>query len=69
MEEPVDYIRLQDAYGGKFVAMRNGEVIASAETHGILVRVLRENNLDSEDIVFEYIRPKDRFFAYRISSP
>ena len=62
--EPVDYIRLQDSYGGKFVAMRGDKVIASAETLGELVRELKENDLPAEEVVFEYVRPKGLVCVY-----
>jgi len=64
MMEPIDYIRLQDSFGGKFVAIREDKVVASADTHGELVRVLKDNNLEAEDVVFEFIRPKGRVCAY-----
>lgn len=62
--ERIDYNRLQEDYGGKFVAIRGNEVIASADTHGDLFRELKEKDLDSEDVVFEYVRPKGRICAY-----
>ena len=62
--EQIDYARLQDAYGGKFVAIRNEQVVASADTHAELLRELRDHNLDDEDVVFEYVRPKGRAYAY-----
>ncbi len=61
--ESIDYARLQDEYGGKFVAVRNGEVVASAGTDAELVRIVEENGLDGDDLVFEYVRAKDRFYA------
>jgi hypothetical protein len=67
--EDIDYTRIQEAYGGKFVAIRKNEVIASADTHGELFRELKEKNLDSEDVVFEYIRPKGMVCVYWISAP
>lgn len=62
--EPLDYIRLQDSYGGKFVALRDDRVIASADSHGELVRKLEEKKLAPEEVVFEYVRPKGRVCAY-----
>ena len=61
--ESIDYAHLQEVYGGKFVAVRNGEVVASAGTDAELVRIVEENSLDGDDLVFEYVRAKDRFYA------
>ena len=61
---PNDYIHLQDSYGGKFVALRDDRVIASADTHGELVRELKEKGLPAEEVVFEYVRPKGMVCAY-----
>ena len=36
----------------RFVALRGGEVVAEADTHGELVRTLAERNLDGADLVF-----------------
>jgi hypothetical protein len=62
--EQVDYIRLQDAYGGKFIAIRKDQIVASANSHGELVRKLKAKKLDAEDLVFEYVRPTGRACAY-----
>jgi hypothetical protein len=56
--EPLDYIRLQDSYRGTFVAIRDNKVIASGDTQGELVRKLKYNNLDADDVVFEYVSPR-----------
>jgi hypothetical protein len=64
MAKQIDYASLQETYGGKFVAIREGEIVASAETHGELVRILGEKNLDNEEVVFEYVKPKGRACAY-----
>lgn len=62
-QESIDYARLQEEYGGRFVAVRNGEVVASGGTDAELVRVVEEKGLDGDDLVFEYVRAKDRFYA------
>jgi len=62
--EPFDYLSLQESFGGKFVALRDQEVIAAADSHGELVRQLQEKKLSLEEIVFEYVRPKGRVCAY-----
>ena len=59
-----DYARLQEGYGGRFVAARNGEVVASAETSGELFRLLDESGDYTEDVVVEYVWPKGAIFAY-----
>ena len=57
-QESIDYARLQDEYGGKFVATRKGEVVASGDTNAEMLRDLKEKGLDGEGLVFEYVRPK-----------
>ena len=63
-QESIDLVRLQEEYGGRFVAVRNGEVVASGETDAELVRTVDEKGLDGDDLVFEYVRAKDRFYAF-----
>jgi len=62
--EPVDYISLQDSYGGKHIAVRDEQVIASADTLGELVRELKEKGVPTEEVVFDYVRPKGMAWAY-----
>jgi hypothetical protein len=62
--EPLDYLSLQDSYGGKHIAIRNEKVIASADTLGELVREIIEKGLPAEEVVFEYVRPKGMVCVY-----
>lgn len=62
--EPVDYISLQDSYGGKHIAVRDEQVIASADTLGEVVREIKEKGLPLEEVVFEYVRPKGMVCVY-----
>ena len=62
-QESMDHARLQEEYGGRFVAVRGGEVVASGRTDAELVRIVEEKGLDGDDLVFEYVRAKDRFYA------
>ncbi len=57
--EPLDRVKLQEEYGGRFIATRDGEVVASAERHDELVRALQAAGVDAREVVFEYVRPKD----------
>lgn len=59
-----EYARLQEAYGGKYVATRGDEVIASAENCGELFRILDARGDYTEDVVVQYVRPKGAIFAY-----
>ena len=63
--KPEDYAKIQEKYGGKFAAMREDQVIESADTHGELVQKLKEKGLDSKDLVFEFIRRKDRIYIWQ----
>ncbi len=60
----MDYTKFQEKYGGQFIARKGDEVIASADTHGELVRKLEEKGVQFTDITFGYVRPKDRICAY-----
>ena len=55
----IDYMTLQQHYGGKYVAKRNGEVIASAETYDELSDQLERPDMDWEGVVIGYIVPAD----------
>lgn len=59
-----EYAAIQEEYGGKFVAERDGKILASADTHGELVRILKEKGLYDQDFVYEWVSPKDQFLAF-----
>ena len=60
----VDYIQLQERYGGRYVAHRNGKVIASAETYDELSEQLEKSAVKWEDLIIEYIEPTDIVCVY-----
>ena len=63
-QESIEYARLQDEYGGKFVATRNGEVVASGDTNAEMLRELKEKGLDGEGLVFEFVEAKDIIYVF-----
>lgn len=63
-QESIDYARLQEEYGGKYVATLGDEVIASAEKYSELARALAERGGHTGDVVVEYVRPKGRICVY-----
>ena len=65
----MDYASLQETYGGKYVARRGDEVLENADTLGELLQILKDNGLVSEQIVVEFVRPKDAIYALRVSCP
>ena len=60
----MDCAELQEKYGGRFVARKGDEVVAAARTHGDLVRELEARNIDVTQVVFEFVRRKDRVYAF-----
>ena len=58
-QESIDYARLQEEYGGKFVATRGGEVVASGDTAAEMLGELKENGLDGENVAFQFVEAKD----------
>lgn len=60
----LDYLLLQERYGGQFVAHRDGEVIASAETYDELMDRLEHMAVDWTRIVIEYIESADSVHVY-----
>ena len=63
-QESIDYARLQDEYGGKFVATLRGEVVASGETSAEMLRELKEKGLDAEGLAFQFVWAKDKFYVF-----
>lgn len=53
----VDYAQLQQRYGGRYVAHRNGEVIASAETYDELCDQLEQAVVSWDEVIIEYVEP------------
>jgi len=53
----IDYTLLQRHYGGRFVARRDGKVIASAETYDELSDQLEGSAVEWQRIIIEYVEP------------
>jgi hypothetical protein len=64
MKTEVDYVQLQQRYGGCFVARRDGDVIASAETYDELSEQLEEAAVEWDDLIIEYVEPGDVVCVY-----
>lgn len=63
--KPLSYIHLQDRYGGKFVAVCRGKVIANAKTSkGLFDKI--KNYLGDKHLFIQHIDPKGAVCAYRI---
>lgn len=60
----VDYAQIQQLYGGRYVARREGEVVASADTYDQLVDQLDRAAVDSVDLIIEYVEPADVVCVY-----
>ena len=52
-----EYQELQKRYGGYYLARRNSEIIASAETYDELDDQLETIGVDWGQIVIEYVEP------------
>ena len=55
----VDYVELQQGYGRRYVATRDGHVIASAETYDELSQRLEEARAEWAGLTIEYVEPPD----------
>lgn len=52
-----DYAWLQQQYGGRYVAQRDGEVVASAETYDELSDQLEGAAMEWGELIIEYVEP------------
>lgn len=64
MKTEVDYVQLQQRYGGCFVARRDGGIITSAETYDELSEQLEEGAVEWDDLIIEYVEPGDVVSVY-----
>ena len=60
----VDYAQLQQLYGGRYVARRDGAVVASAERYDQLVEQLDRAGVDWDHVLIEYVEPADVVCVY-----
>ncbi len=58
------YAELQEKYGGQFVALRDGEVVAAGKTYRELVAAVEGAALDRAQLTFEHVEPVDGLRAY-----
>jgi hypothetical protein len=59
-----DRTQLQRRHGGRYVACRDGEVVASAETYDELSDQLDAAAIEWSRVVIEYVEPTNRVGAY-----
>ncbi len=59
-----DYVDLQRQYGGRFVAHRDGEVVASAESFDDLIDLLERMEADWAELIIEYVESADCIHVY-----
>ena len=62
--ESIDYVRLQEVYGGKHVATVGDKVVASGDTAADMLRELKENGLDGENVAFRFVWAKDKIYVF-----
>jgi Family of unknown function (DUF5678) len=60
----VDTAPLQRLYGGRYIARRDGEVIASAETYRELSEQLDQMAVSWDRLVIEYVDPLTSIGVY-----
>ena len=64
----ISYAKLQEKYGGQFVALYKGRVIAKSRTSKRLFERIAAK-LGDPHLLIQHIDPKDAVCVYRISSP
>lgn len=53
----IDYTQFQQQYGNCYVAWRDGEIIASAETYDALSNQLEGSVTEWDKLIIEYVEP------------
>ena len=60
-----DYVDLQQKYGGRYVALQDGQVLASADTYDDLLDQLEHlPQIDWDRVIIEYIEPDRSVSVY-----
>jgi Family of unknown function (DUF5678) len=59
-----DYNDLQQRFGGRFIARRGNDVIASAETYDELLDTLLRMAVERAGLIVEYVYPSDRVHVF-----
>ena len=60
----VDYKKLQQRYGGLFIARRDEDVVVSATTYDELADGLERMRTRVDDLVIEYVEPIGMISVY-----
>ena len=60
----IDYAQLQQQYGGRYVAQRDGKVIASAKTYDELSAQLESTVVEWDGLIIEYVEPAHSVCVY-----
>jgi hypothetical protein len=60
----MDYAQLQQRYGGCYVAQRDSEVVASAESYDELSEQLDRSATERTELVIEYVEPPNLIVVY-----
>jgi hypothetical protein len=60
----VDYLQLQQLYGGCYIARHHGSVIASAESYDELSDQLDRTATERTELVIEYVEPPNLIVVY-----
>lgn len=64
----MNYSELQKRYGGGFVAVLHGDVVAHGKTFGeVLDRVKEKGVLEDEDLTFDFIAEEGAICVYGMS--
>ena len=60
----ISYAKLQNRYGGKYIARRGDQVVASAGTYDELIEQLRALGVERTELVIAFIPSPDVFYVY-----
>lgn len=60
----MDDLKLQEQYGGRYIACRDGHVIVSAPTYDELSEHLDALGTEGNDLIIEYVEPISSIRVY-----